>query len=477
MHRSIAGTSIRIRSPLSRSAGFLRRGLRTGLVFGVAGLVFLGADRASAQSGDWAVIDLGTHGGNWSRPYDINESGELVGTSQIDPNSTRYHGWYWTLDTGLVEIPTDPTARSKARSINNAGLIAGWSSKVGSGPHAMYIENNVQRDLGTFGGDTSKARQINEKNTIVGFAENSAGQRIAFRWRYDTKVLEPLGTLGGDESEARSVNNFDKVVGWFHYVPTQKEHAFIWDDQNGMRDLGTLGGDGSAAYGINDLDMVTGDSNSLSGFRHAFMWTESTGMESLGTLGGRESLGRGINNLGQIVGRAEISTGETHGFVWKKSTGMVDVNDLTAFDEEWIIDEVRSINDVGYMTGTARQAGMALPHAVLVVPPLSIEKPVPGLAGEKNTFVARGAIPGARVLLLASIHPGQVRIPFCFPATQLDFAKPILIGDLKADGTGIVEAKRRVRSSLAGTTVFFQAVEVTEFGCRKSTVVEYQFPN
>lgn len=463
-------------SLLSRSVGFLCRGWQTGLVFGVAGLVFSGAERASAQNGDWTVIDLGTHGGNWSRPYDINESGELVGTSQIDPDSTRYHGWYWTLDAGLVEIPTDPTARSKARSINNAGLIAGWSSAVGSGPHAMYTENKVQRDLGTFGGATSKARQINEQNTIVGFAENSAGQRIAFRWLYGVGILESLGTLGGDESEARSVNNFGQVVGWFHYLPTGQAHAFIWDERFGMRDLGTLGGDNSAAYGINDLGMVTGDSNSLSGFRGAFLWTEASGMENLGTLGGKASLGRGINNLGQIVGRAEVSSGEVHGFVWKKSTGMVDVNDLTAMDEEWIIEEVRSINDVGYMTGTARKAGMTSPHAVLIVPPLSIEKPIPGIAGEKNRFVARGSIPGARVLLFGSTHAGQTRIPVCLQGIQLDFARPRLIGDLKSDGTGLAEVVRRVRSSLAGALAYFQSVEVTEFGCRKSDVLPYQFP-
>jgi len=445
-------------------------------MFGIAGLVISGGGRASAQSGDWTVIDLGTHGGKWSRPYDINESGELVGTSQIDLGGTRYHGWYWTLDTGLVEIPTDPTARSKARSINNSGIIAGWSSNVGTGPRAMYIENKVQRDLGTFGGGFSKARQINEQNTIVGFAENSAGQRIAFRWLYDVGILESLGTLGGDESEARSVNNFDQVVGWFHYLPTGHEHAFIWDERFGMRDLGTLGGNGSAAYGINDLGMVTGDSNSLSGFRHAFLWTEASGMESLGTLGGKESLGRGINNLGQIVGRATLSSGQTHGFVWQKSTGMVDVNDLTAVDEEWIIDEVRSINDVGYMVGTARKAGMELPHAVLIVPPLSIEKPIPGVAGVKNRFVARGSIPGARVLLFGSTRAGQTRIPVCLQGIQLDFARPVLIGDLRSDGRGLAEAARKVRGSLSGVLAYFQSVEVTEFGCRKSDTLQYQFP-
>jgi probable HAF family extracellular repeat protein len=49
-----------------------------------------------------------------------------------------------------------------------------------------------------------------------------------------------LGTLGGNVSRARAINDADQVTGT-SYLANGKSHAFIWDHINGMIDLGTLG--------------------------------------------------------------------------------------------------------------------------------------------------------------------------------------------------------------------------------------------
>jgi probable HAF family extracellular repeat protein len=73
-------------------------------------------------------------------------------------------------------------------------------------------------------------------------------------------------------------------------------------------------------------------------------------MDDLGTLGGSSSA-NDINNKGQIVGlfyNADIST--WHAFLFENST-MTDLNDLIAPLSGWVLEDARSINEVGQIVG------------------------------------------------------------------------------------------------------------------------------
>src|SRR5919197_900965 len=77
-----------------------------------------------------------------------------------------------------------------------------------------------------------------------------------------------LGTLGGDLSRAVAINDHGQVTGDSRNAAGDR-HAFLWTQAGGMIDLGTLGGDSSFGVAINDLGQVVGSSATASGETHA----------------------------------------------------------------------------------------------------------------------------------------------------------------------------------------------------------------
>jgi probable HAF family extracellular repeat protein len=91
-----------------------------------------------------------------------------------------------------------------------------------------------------------------------------------------------LGTLGGSKSAATGVSaDGSVVVGWADNAAGQRR-AFRWTAAGGMQDLGTLGGDWSVALGVSaDGSVVVGWAYNAAGLPRAFRWTASGGMEDL----------------------------------------------------------------------------------------------------------------------------------------------------------------------------------------------------
>jgi probable HAF family extracellular repeat protein len=202
------------------------------------------------------------------------------------------------------------------------------------------------RDIGTLGGLTSSAADINTSGQVVGRAQSPAGDEHAFVWADGT--IADLGTLAGSTSAANEINAAGQVVG---HAQTESgpSHAFLWE-KGVMADLGTLPDHtDSAALGINATGQVVGYSEvgERRGTQRAFLYSEG-GMTELPTPGGSDSIAGAINASGQVAGSAG-----RHAALWTNGV-MTDLGTLPNYDSSRSV----GINASGEVVGYAeRYAG------------------------------------------------------------------------------------------------------------------------
>jgi probable HAF family extracellular repeat protein len=215
---------------------------------------------------------------------------------------------------------------SEAHAVNPSGDIAGWSTPTQTfgafRVHAVLWRNGEIIDLGTLGGDLSRARGINPSGVVVGSALTPDNYYYhAFRW--ENGVMTNLGALPGyPGSDAFGISPDGRVVG-----RSQRSdgggHACLWEN-GAMVDLGTLGGVTSVAYAINPSGVIVGSSQTTEGAEHAFVWRDGT-MTDLGTLGGARSVAYAINPRGDVVGSSTTAAAEEHAVLWRKNGDIVDL--------------------------------------------------------------------------------------------------------------------------------------------------------
>jgi probable HAF family extracellular repeat protein len=279
--------------------------------------------------------------------------------STTSPVAPRFR--YNVTDLGTLGGDT-----SRANGINNHGQVVGEARTSDGTTHPfLWDSTNGMQDLGGLGGvnyvgsdragSVGSANAINDAGQVVGVAYTRARDTVdpehAFLWEAG-RGMQDLGTLGGFDSEALSINKKGQVVGRGRTAKSGDNHAFLWDTRRGMQDLGTLGGKTSEAHGINDSGQVVGSSgigdNGLND--HAFLWEAGTGMKDLGSLGGAGSCAYRINNSGVVVGTADTSKGSHAAFVWNAGREMKDLGTLRPTDN-WVW--VESINNAGVVVGNS----------------------------------------------------------------------------------------------------------------------------
>jgi probable HAF family extracellular repeat protein len=255
---------------------------------------------------------------------------------------------------------------SWASTIGKHEQVVGWSDASGGFQQAFLWEGGRMVDVGTLGGITSQAVDVDHQGPVVGgqvarriaLAPSASGGFRAFFWEPPKTIL--LGTLGGQSSWANAINKHGQVVG-LSDAGGGIEHAFLWDSGS-MHDLGTLGGKRSEASDINDQGQIVGVSEgSTKGswwtgqpLSRAFLWQNGQ-MNELGALpGAPSSLASGINNLGQIVGSSPSEEGGNfRAFLWQDGE-MSNLGTSKAV--------ANAINDSGQIVGVDYQVGG--PHAV-----------------------------------------------------------------------------------------------------------------
>ena len=346
------------------SSGSVTAGGRTGSFTSIGGLIGITREPDSVISDCYSTADVtstsayyqtgGFIGINKDTVNNCYSTGQVTAASGSNRggfcsmNQGSMSSCYWDTQTSTTSSSSGGTPKTTAEMKQQA-TFSGWdfvntwdieedvTYPFLRGGITVSIDYQIV-DLGTLGGNESRAYAINENGTIVGRSLTGSGETRAFI--YESGVMSGIGTLGGSTSEAYGINENGQIVGKSENGSGQI-HAFLYDDSNTtMIDLGTLGGVESYAKAINNNGQIACSSQISSGYWRAAIY-ENGQMTNLGILSGSSwnALTSGINSSGQIVGYCDVTGGSPwHACMWENST----------------------INDLGTLPGTSKSNGQGI---------------------------------------------------------------------------------------------------------------------
>ncbi len=285
---------------------------------------------------DGVLFDLGTLGGAQGFAGAINASGQITGQSD---NSQPIRRAFLYTGGEMIELPTLAGGEGRGFDLNDAGQVVGISTSASGSQHGFLYDHNTQEitDLGTFPGDVvSYANAINNANQIAGWSSASGNVNGGEAFLLDDGTRLPLGTLGGSTSIAFDLDETGRVVGWSTLAGDVTYHGFLWDGEQ-MTDLGDLDGAPTVAGGVHASGYVVGFSTkSASGFEsfHAFLYADGE-MVDLNSLIPADSgwelvTAFGVNGAGQVVGSGTIGgAADRRAFLANPATVVIgDLRDL-----------------------------------------------------------------------------------------------------------------------------------------------------
>lgn len=266
----------------------------------------------------------------------------LVCTSYANANS-----WH------ITDLGTLGGNYSRALDINNSGQIVGESATSNSSYYhpTLWHQGSIQ-DLNAWqpgqGAEGGGALSINNAGQIAGYTQlGNQDHTTATLWSQGAyRYLQGNDVATGINAHVQTVANS------YSYGSGSPDRATQYNDGS-SQDLGALGGwyQSSHAAGLNDKGQAVGQSQTVSGDYHATTWMNGNSQD-LGTLGGHFSNASSINNNGEIVGYSLVAGGSYHAALWVNGVAG-DIGTLQGREYSLATD----INNAGQVVGYSFKSG------------------------------------------------------------------------------------------------------------------------
>ncbi|WP_394828069.1 hypothetical protein [Pendulispora albinea] len=265
-----------------------------------------------------------------SRARLVNQRGVVAGSSRDAAGARHAVVWKWstTAPTDLPELDQTSCWVSDMSNDDDPVIVGTCELRHGGSVGVRWTPDGASYAVEPLALPPSTTHcwpaDVNGQHVVAGTCQLLDGSLEAVRWRANGTEALVLSRV-----DARTVHpmltvvdmNESGVIAGNYITNAGLTRAFTWSpvddpaaDQRAT-DLGSLGGFSTYAFGIADDGEIVGTAQNERGHDEAFAWSPRTSeMQGLGNLGGFNSMVTAKSDGGQVAGVSETDAGYSHAF-------------------------------------------------------------------------------------------------------------------------------------------------------------------